>query len=151
MGKTIIIGVGNPILGDDGIGIHVTRELQKIIDDPMVTITEAYTGGMNLLDMMIGYDKAIIVDAMVSPNNIGEVKRLELEELPPTGSSNPHNISLMEAILLARKLGEDNIPRSIIIIAVMIPRPIEFREELSENVAAAIPRAVAAAIEEIRR
>ena len=50
--KTIVLGVGNPILCDDGVGVHVVNQLKKHINDPNVTLDEALTGGMNLLDMI---------------------------------------------------------------------------------------------------
>ncbi|MBU1941107.1 MAG: hydrogenase maturation protease, partial [Candidatus Thermoplasmatota archaeon] len=62
--KTIILGVGNPILSDDGVGLHVIQQLKKCIKNPQIHLDEALTGGMNLLDLLIGYDKAIIIDAV---------------------------------------------------------------------------------------
>ena len=151
MSRIIIIGVGNPILGDDAAGIQVARNLQNRINNPSIDIKEAYTGGFNLLDIIIGYDKAIIIDAMVSPNHAGEVKRISLEELSTVHSWNPHAVSFYEAIQLAEKLGENNIPREIIIFAIMIPSiQIEFKEELSSIVKAAIPKAINETLMEIR-
>ena len=52
--KTIVLGVGNPILQDDGVGIHVINELREHLKDSRVIVDIAYTGGMNLLDMIRG-------------------------------------------------------------------------------------------------
>ena len=52
--KTIVLGVGNPILQDDGVGIHVANQLKQHVNHPNVTIDEALTGGMNLLDLITG-------------------------------------------------------------------------------------------------
>ena len=102
--KTIILGIGNLILRDDGVGIHVARELSKIVDDKDITIDEALTGGMNLLDLILGYDKAIIIDAVKSDTNEhGMVKRIKLSEFNTMHSCNPHDVSLIEAIELAKK------------------------------------------------
>ena len=62
--KTIVLGVGNPILRDDGVGVHVIQQLKQQINDPNVTVDEALTGGMNLLDLILGYNKAILIDAI---------------------------------------------------------------------------------------
>jgi len=79
--KTIVLGVGNLILGDDGVGIHVVNEIKKQIKNPDITIDEAITGGMNLLDLLLGYEKAIIVDAVKSDNSEnGTVKRIPLSD-----------------------------------------------------------------------
>ena len=75
--KTIVLGIGNLILSDDGVGIHVARELKKRIKNKDITIDEAFTGGMNLLDLMIGYDKAIIIDAVKAGGEPGMIYRLK--------------------------------------------------------------------------
>jgi hydrogenase maturation protease len=150
--KIIVLGVGNLILGDDGVGIHVVNEVKKQIDDPNITIDEAITGGMNLLDLMLGYDKAIIVDAVKSEKSVvGTVERIPLADFNTMHSCNPHDVSLVEAIQMAKKLGETKIPSEIIIIGVMMKEiPCEFGEKLSEKIQAAVPKAVEMTVNEIK-
>jgi len=150
--KTIILGVGNQILGDDGVGVHVANELQKHIQDPNITIDEAITGGMNLLDLLLGYDKAIIIDAVKSETEEnGEVKRIPLNDFSTMHSCNPHDVSLTEAIEMAKKLGEAKIPKEIIVIGIMMKQiPCEFGEKLSKNIATAVPKAVEMTLNEIK-
>jgi hypothetical protein len=66
--KTIVLGVGNPILQDDGVGIHVVEEIRKKkLKNSDVSFDTAFTGGLNLLDMIRGYEKVILAtDADVS-------------------------------------------------------------------------------------
>jgi hydrogenase maturation protease len=151
--KTIILGVGNLILGDDGVGVHIARELKKQIQDPNITIDEAITGGMNLLDLLLGYDKAIIIDAVKTENGEnGDVKRIPLGDFSTMHSCNPHDVSLMEAIEMAKKMGEDRIPKEIIVVGVMMKQiPCEFGEQLSKNITAAVPKAVEMTLNEIRK
>jgi hydrogenase maturation protease len=151
--KTIVLGVGNQILGDDGVGIHVVNELKKHIqDNPDITIDEAITGGMNLLDLLIGYEKAIIVDAVKSDvAENGEVKRIPLGDFNTMHSCNPHDVSLIEAIEMAKKMGEKRIPKEIVVIGVMMKQiPCEFKENLSNNIAAAVPKAVEMTLNELK-
>ena len=150
--KTIILGIGNPILSDDGVGVHVANELKKQIQNPNITIDEAITGGMNLLDLILGYDKAIIVDAVKTENGVnGEVKRIPLNNFSTMHSCNPHDVSLIEAIEMAKKLGEDRIPKEIVVIGVMMKEiPCEFGEELSDKIAAAVPKAVDMTLNELK-
>lgn len=150
--KTIILGVGNLILGDDGVGIHVVNAVKKQIRDPNITIDEAITGGMNLLDLILGYDKAIIIDTVKSETSeTGMVKRIPLSDFNTMHSCNPHDVSLIEAIKMAKKLGETKIPREIVIIGVMMKEiPCEFGEKLSEDIAAAVPKAVEMTLNEIK-
>jgi hydrogenase maturation protease len=149
--KTIVLGVGNPILRDDGVGIHVIKQLKQHINDPNVTLDEALTGGMNLLDMIRGYDKAILIDAIKMKNGRnGEVKRFLLSDFSSIHSYNPHDVTLLEALQLAEKLGENRIPREIIVIGIVLEEmPLEFGEHLSSTVAAAVPKAVEIALSEL--
>ena len=151
--KTIVLGVGNPILCDDGVGVHVAKQLKQHIQDPNVTIDEALTGGMNLLDLILGYDKAIIIDAVKTKNaQVGEVKRFPLKNFSSVHSCNPHDVSLLQAIKMAEKLGENRIPREIVVIGILMNEmPCEFGEKLSEKVAAAVPKAVEMTLTEISK
>ena len=151
--KTIVLGIGNLILGDDGVGVHVVNEVKKHINSPNITVDEAITGGMNLLDLLLGYDKAIIIDAVKSKDSKkGEVKRIKLSDFTTMHSCNPHDVSLIEAIEMAKKLGEDRIPKEIIIIGIMMEEiPCEFGEELSEKIVAAVPKAVKMTLNEIKK
>jgi hydrogenase maturation protease len=150
--KTIVLGIGNLILGDDGVGVHVANEVKKHINSPDVTVDEAITGGMNLLDLLLGYDRAIIIDAVKSESSEkGEVKRISLSDFTTMHSCNPHDVSLAEAIDMAKKLGENRIPKEIVIIGIMMKEiPCEFGEELSEKISAAVPKAVEMTLNEIK-
>ena len=151
--KTIIIGVGNPILQDDGVGIHVANQLKQHINHPDITIDEAQTGGMNLLDLLLGYDKAILIDAVNIKNaKDGDVKRFLLSDFSSVHSNNPHDISLVEAIKLAEHLGEKRVPHVIVIIGIVLKEiPYVFGDQLSSKIAAAIPEAVELTLSELEK
>jgi len=151
--KTVVLGIGNLILGDDGVGVHVANEVKKHVKSPNITVDEAITGGMNLVDLLLGYDKAILIDAVKEENcKVGEVRKIRLDDFTTMHSCNPHDVSLSEAIEMAKKLGEDNIPEDIIIIGIMMNEiPCEFGEKLCEKIAAAVPKAVEMTLEEIKR
>ncbi|RLF65490.1 MAG: hypothetical protein DRN57_09010 [Thermoplasmata archaeon] len=138
--RTVVVGVGNPILGDDGVGIHVARELKGKVD---VDVREAYTGGLNLLDLIIGYDRAVLVDAVyLDGMRAGEVKALSLDDLESAHSSNPHDATLMEAIEVSKRMGGGRIPRYIVLVGIRIEPVKDFSETLSPAVEASIPDAV---------
>jgi len=142
--KTIILGIGNPILRDDGVGIHVAEELKKQIKKPDIKIDTAFTGGMNLLDQMIDSDRAILIDAVKMKNKaLGEVGLYDLKDFSAFHTCNPHDVSLPEAIDLAKRLGERRIPKDIKLIGINIGElSCEFGEELSSEIAKAVPKAV---------
>jgi hydrogenase maturation protease len=148
--KTMVLGVGNPILRDDGVGLHVVEQLRTLLRDPNVAIDTAYTGGMNLLDLIRGYDKVILVDAIRQQNGrIGEVKRFILSDASTLHSANPHDVSLSEAICLAKQLGETQVPKEIIVVGIVVQNTLDFGEQLSEEVQDAVPTAVQMVLSEL--
>jgi hydrogenase maturation protease len=148
--KTIVLGVGNPILQDDGVGLHVIDALRQQLTNPMVTIDTASTGGLNLLDMIRGYEKVILIDAVKQKDTVpGEVKRFILSDFHSAHSCNPHDVSLTEALHLAKQLGEKHLPSKIILIGITVNNTYEFGEQLSSEVSLAVPTAVAMVLEEL--
>ena len=64
-GRTLIIGLGNPIVSDDSIGLRVAAGVKPLLADRAdVEVTEDYWGGLRLMERMIGYDRAIVIDAI---------------------------------------------------------------------------------------
>ena len=99
--------------------------------------------------MMVGYDKAIVVDAIPSNGTApGKVIRLTLQDFAQAHSCNPHDISLPEAIQLAKKLDIDT-PDEIVIIGVVVDKTIDFGEDLTEPITKAIPVATEIVLKEI--
>ena len=149
--KIIVLGVGNPILCDDGVGIHIVRQLKNHIKDANIILDEAYTGGLPLVDHLRGYKKSILIDAIKSPQDKnGTIKRLTLDDLPTTHSSNPHDMSLYTAIQLAKKMG-DVIPQEIVIIGVVVNNPPCFGEQLTPEIHQCVPQAINYVLAELEK
>ena len=150
--KTVVVGIGNPILQDDGVGIHVVNQVRQQVDDPKIYFDTAYTGGLNLLDAIRGYDRAILIDAVKQENTkTGEVTRFLLNKASSVHSSNPHDVSLTEALYLAKKLGENHLPKKIIVIGIAIKNAYLFGDHLSTEVEHAIPTAVDMVLAELKQ
>jgi len=152
--KTIILGIGNPILSDDGVGIHVIEELKKKkFDIPGITVDSAFTGGMNLLDMIVDHDRAILVDAIKrNDKKPGDVGVYPIGEVSAFHTTNPHDLSLPQAIDMAKRLGEKRIPKDIRIVGINLGElPTEFGENLSPEILNSIPKAVKAVEKEIKK
>ena len=82
--KTLVLGLGNTILGDDGVGICVVREMRRTwTPGAGVELVEASLGGMVLLDLIAGYDHAVIVDAIMTQDDkpAGFIYELALDDL----------------------------------------------------------------------
>jgi hydrogenase maturation protease len=157
MTRTLVVGLGNPILTDDGVGVKVAYEVERAlasVDREDVTVTEASVGGLRLMEMMIGYDRVILVDALTGCNgNVpGKVHRMTLGDLrnisPTQHSACAHDTSLVTALELGAQM-ELPLPNEISIFAIEVENVIDFCEESTPAVAAAIPEVVEAVLAEL--
>ena len=149
--QTLVLGLGNPILRDDGVGNRIVQVLQKKIHNSNVTVLETSAIGIGLLDFLPGYNRAIIIDAIQTPKGkAGQIHRLGLQDsatldyLPVT-----HNIGLGTVIELGNKLGLA-LPKEIIIIAIEAADVATFSEDLTPRVKQAIPKVVELVLQEIK-
>ena len=152
--KTIVIGLGNPILGDDGIGWKIAEELASVIgQDSSVEIDTAALGGLSLMERMLGYDRVVLVDSMETGRGpVGSVQTFPLASLPDPmagHSASAHDTSLITALKTAESIGAD-IPKRVDVVAVEAQNVYDFSEELSPPVAAAVPEAVQAVLDLIQ-
>lgn len=137
--KTIIVGLGNPILGDDGVGWKVVEEIsQHLPAHVSVGIECLSVGGLGLMEHLIGYDRAIIIDSFIADaEDVGSILIRKLSELPNYSAfhiTSGHDTSLQNAIQLGRELGA-YLPVDVLIIGIAIHRIREFGETLSSPVA----------------
>jgi hydrogenase maturation protease len=72
-GTTLIMGLGNVLLGDDGFGVHVIRHLKETVLPDNIRLIEGGVGGFNLLGYLEGVQRLVIVDAMIVDLTLGEV------------------------------------------------------------------------------
>lgn len=114
--KIVVIGCGNLLIEEDSIGINAVRELRKYQLPDFVTIIEAGTPGLGLLDLMEGFDKVIIVDAVVSGAPIGTIHRFTDEILPPREvvPFSLHGFNIVDAIQLGKKVQPEKLPEIVI-------------------------------------
>jgi hydrogenase maturation protease len=148
--KTLVLGLGNTILTDDGVGIHVVRAAEAryksrtVHNDADVTFIEASVGGLRLIETIAGYERLILVDAIQTRGGIpGQIHRLQPGNLNASlhaGSS--HDLTFTGALALGRRLGmaipEDE---DIHIVAIEAEDVLTFGETCTPAVAAAIPQA----------
>lgn len=142
--KTYIIGCGNILAGDDGVGIAVVRRLREQNDLPAgVEIIEAGVPGLALVELMLGADKVVLVDAFLGGTVPGTVRRFGEKELPPVGynAGQSHGIGLREALSFARGVLSGRCPAEVVVVGIEIERPRRWVEGLSPAVEAAVARA----------
>ncbi len=138
--KTLILGLGNPILSDDGIGIRVARLIKQSYNEPSVTVMEASQAGLDLLDLIAGYDRLILIDAIQTVNGkIGQVYCLEAADFAATlHFGSPHDVNLATALELGKRLGM-TLPQEIKVFAIEVKDVVTFSEECTPEAARAIP------------
>jgi hydrogenase maturation protease len=148
--KTLVLGLGNSILTDDAVGLTIAEEVRRRLDKADVTVEQASTGGLGLLDLVLGFDKIIIVDAIQTKNNEpGRIRRLSPDQFSGSlRSVSSHDVTLATALELARSLGKD-VPQEIVILAVEAADVDSFGEDLTPAVAAAVPDVVELVLQEL--
>ena len=135
--KTLVLGFGNPILGDDGVGIYTVRAVRERLKGRVgVDIKEASLGGLRLMEEILGYDRVIIVDAIITGRGaVGEIYRFSPQNLKGTlHLSSPHDLNFTTALELGRIYAPDDVPKEIVIYAIEVAENLTFAEELSGKV-----------------
>ncbi len=150
MCSTLILGIGNLLRKDDGVGIHVVERLRRLDlfkGSEDVRLLDGGTAGLSLLSYLESIEYLIIVDALLAPGQPGEVRTISEEQISQTDTFGPtHDGRLADVVKMARTLGN---PMRITVIGV-IPKDVHgFGAELSSEVDAAIPRVIDAVKERV--
>ena len=154
----LVIGLGNPILGDDGVGWRVAEEVKRRISNLQSPVVEerleirdwsvevdcVSLGGLSLMERMMGYDHAIVIDAVTTGRQaVGSVTCCALEDLPDRSAGHTtaaHDTSPQPALRVGRAMGA-HLPDRVMVVAVEANAAYDFSEALSLPIADAVPRA----------
>jgi hydrogenase maturation protease len=147
--KTLVLGIGNPILSDDAVGIRIAQGLKQ--ENPTHDVVGTSEAGLALLDYAAGYDRLVIIDSiMTEAGKPGELYKLELADLKPgIGFYSSHGVDIATAFALGEKAGY-SMPRQVAIYAVEIKDNTTFGEECTPEVEDRIPFIVRQIAEEER-
>jgi hydrogenase maturation protease len=133
----LILGVGNLLVGDEGVGVHAIRALEQQMWPPHVDLLDGGTGGFHLLASLQAYRRIILIDATrdgAPAGTVGELRPRAFSDFPPALGA--HDIGLRDLISAMVLLGP--LP-DIIVITVSIEELKPMTLELSPPVAAALP------------
>ena len=136
--NTLILGIGNPILTDDGVGIKIAQKLKA--ENAKLEVVYSSEAGIILLELLVGYDKLIIIDSIkTEKGKLGDLYKLELEDLKPAKDfSSSHGIGIATAFELGKEFGY-SMPKFTSIYAVEIKDNTTFGEKCTEEVEQRIP------------
>lgn len=138
--KSVLVGLGNPIMSDDGVGLVVCREVHKRLTG--FDIDLACSSGFDIVDRILGYDIAVIVDSMVSGQRPpGAVAKIDLAAQEATlRSRESHGTGFALAIETARSLGA-SLPRLLLVYGIEVIDPFSVGGEIAPAVLDGVDRA----------
>ncbi|MBM4129081.1 MAG: hydrogenase maturation protease [Nitrospira sp.] len=148
--KICILGVGNLLLSDEGVGVHVANELMKMELPPNVSVVEGGTDGFRLLNVIIEADRLIVVDAVRGGAKPGSIYRFDIDDVRncPSGfKTSVHQIGILEVIDLSGLIGRT--PKTTVI--GIEPKSLKMGMELSPEIKRKIPRIIELIFEELEK
>ncbi|MBS7250348.1 MAG: hydrogenase maturation protease [Candidatus Freyarchaeota archaeon] len=145
--RILIIGVGNLLLGDEGVGVHVVEDLMEMSLPSGVEVVDGGTGGISILNLMEGADKVIIVDAVLGGGAPGEIYVMGMGRLMDGRIKffSLHELDLLSALRIGKELGK--LPPELVLVGVEPKNYEEFSTELSPEVRAAVPKVIKVILE----
>ncbi len=146
----VILGIGNILLSDEGVGVYVANELLKCALPEYVTVVEGGTDGFRLLNVIMEADRLIIVDAVRGGGEPGSIYRFDIDDVKkcPAGfKTSVHQVGILEVIDLSGLIGKT--PHTTII--GIEPKSLEMGMELSSEISEKVPRIIELVINEVSR
>jgi hydrogenase maturation protease len=132
--RRLILGIGNTIMGDDGVGIYAARMIKdRTRSQADLQFKELGASGFKLVEEILGYDEVIIVDSYASTEaDAGQIREFSPEDFEDTvHASSPHGANFSTALELYRNLQPDKIPKKIRIFTIDIHPADTFGESVS--------------------
>jgi hydrogenase maturation protease len=146
----LVLGVGNILLRDEGVGVRVVEAMEQVELPPEVELFDGATAGLDLLDAIADRQKVIIVDAIDGDSEPGTVIRLTLDDLAARMEPRVslHEIGVLETLAVARQLGIA--PDEVVVIGVR-PKDVSSGLSLSPQIAGLVPEIVKSVLAELQR
>jgi hydrogenase maturation protease len=144
----LILGVGNTLLRDEGVGVRVVQTMAQQGSIAGVEFYDGGTAGLDLLDVLAGRRKVIVVDAIASGSKPGTVLRFGPEELPVWLGPSQHDLGLLETLAIAKQLG--SAPQEVVVFGIT-PKEVDFGMDLSPEIAKLVPEIIGQIRAELER
>ena len=151
--KILVLGMGNDLFGDDGVGLHAVRLLKDEWADgaapgePSLSVefVECLLSGAALLDVIHGYDALVVIDTIMKAEPVtGRIRILDAADMRDFPGPSPHYVSVPQVLTIGRTMGL-KMPRTVMIIAVEAKDLFRLGEGLSDDMQTRLPDIVEAA------
>jgi hydrogenase maturation protease len=145
-GKTLIVGIGNMLCCDEGVGVQVIQQMEFMELPGHIELLDMGTSTMDLITHLEGVKKLIVINAMKTGGSPGEIHKFKPEDLMPKGEEpiSLHEVNLLETLTMAKQMGMEI---DTVIIGVE-PKVIDWGLELSDEVKKKIPAIIEAVLKE---
>jgi len=146
--RVVVLGVGNLLLSDEGVGVHVAKKLMEMNLPPGVQVVEGGTDGFKLMNVVTEADRLIVVDAVKGGEAPGSVYRFDIKDAPTypdAYKTSVHQIGILEVVHLSELVGKT--PETTII--GVEPKSLDMGMELSPEVEAKLPKIIELVLQEI--
>jgi hydrogenase maturation protease len=151
--RVLILGVGNYLMGDEGVGVHLARQLANELNDERIEVVDGGTGGFQLMDWMESYPTVILVDATLDQREPGTIRLIQPKfsaDFPKAMST--HEIGLkdvVESLILLDKLPQMYL--FVVSINKVQPLSIELSSEINAALTALKTQVIALAKLEVQK
>jgi hydrogenase maturation protease len=144
----LIVGIGNLLRSDEGIGVHTAHAMQKLKLPNFVEVIDGGTSGADLLDVICGREKVIFIDAVDADLEPGTILKMAPDDLAAktVQSLSLHDVGIIETLAMAQRLGDA--PKDVVIIGVK-PKDISPAIGLTDVLASALSKIIFAVIQEV--
>jgi len=138
--RTLVLGLGNALVCDDAIGLVLVQKLSEQIKEQNIEFKVSEKVGLNLIELLQGYDRAIIIDSIITgKHQLGEVIEFSIEDIIDTPRLRcPHDADFKSSVELARITGL-KMPEKIIILGIEVQDNLTFSENLSPKLSSILP------------
>jgi hydrogenase maturation protease len=146
----LVLGIGNILLRDEGVGVRVIEKMREIPLPDDVELVDGGTAGADLLDVLAERKKVIVIDAIQADCEPGTVLRFTADDLtqPDRVGMSLHELGLGQALKMTKQLGCE--PKEVVVFGIK-PRDISCGLELSEEITASLPKVVELVLAEIAK
>lgn len=147
--RTLILALGNDVISDDAVALHAAREIRKHVNLEEVAVIESGEAGLALIELMTGYERCIILDAIKTGGHpVGTILEFGPDDFRKVTAPSPHYAGLPEILETAKKF-QLPMPKDIQVLALEVENLCDLKEALTPSVANALPAFIEVVLQKV--